>query len=354
MIDNKKYIDGLGKLREYLARLKANGRLAEVANEQAEVLGRFQPIFSPETISQIKEDEFLSFLYFENNKHWYSLYRQRNYLTADLNVLRNALVILLDENQEVGLRLEKAINLVFGLGKAVSTAILLVAFPEKYGVWNNLSEVSMKQLGLWPEFPRGASLSQKYNTINELMIRLKNDLDTDLWTLDMLWWVIETEPDTSSVISPESSDSTEPDPLYSTMRFGLERHLHEFLRDNWTQTELGQTWNLYGEPGDDDPGYEFPTSVGFIDLLAKHKTDPRWLIIELKRSQTSDVTVGQIMRYMGWVKRNLANSDETVEGLIIAQHPDQKLLYALEMQANVDLKLYEVEFKLRNALQPGI
>ncbi len=95
--------------------------------------------------------------------------------------------------------------------------------------------------------------------------------------------------------------------------FSLERHLHEFLRDNWSHTSLGREWQLYDEEGKEaEAGYQYPCGVGYIDLLAEHKDKPEWLVVELKRGQTSDSTVGQVLRYMGWVETYLAEPGETV------------------------------------------
>lgn len=41
-------------------------------------------------------------------------------------------------------------------------------------------------------------------------------------------------------------------------------------------------------------------------------------MIELKRDKSSDAVVGQILRYMGWVQKHLAENGELVSGLIIA------------------------------------
>ena len=51
--------------------------------------------------------------------------------------------------------------------------------------------------------------------------------------------------------------------------------------------------------------------------------------------------------YMGWVKRNLAGEGEKVEGLIIARAGDGAVRYALAAVADVGLRLYGVEFRLR-------
>jgi hypothetical protein len=49
---------------------------------------------------------------------------------------------------------------------------------------------------------------------------------------------------------------------------------------------------------------------------------------------------------MGWVKRHLVKTGESVEGLVIARAADDALSYALEMAAAVSLNLYEVQFRL--------
>lgn len=83
--------------------------------------------------------------------------------------------------------------------------------------------------------------------------------------------------------------------------------------------------------------------VGEMDLLAKHKTEPRWLVIELKVGRSCDDAVGQILRYMGWVKRERATNEEVVEGLIIAGVPDLPTLYALVYTTNIDYQVYRMK-----------
>ncbi len=129
--------------------------------------------------------------------------------------------------------------------------------------------------------------------------------------------------------------------------------MQEFLRDNWDHTDLGREWSIYEEPGDPERGYEFPTDVGRIDILARHRSKPEWLVIELKGGQTADATVGQVLRYMGWIRHNLAKSDERVRGLIIAREADQGLQYALSAVSDIDLRLYEVTFSLQPAPKLG-
>jgi restriction system protein len=159
------------------------------------------------------------------------------------------------------------------------------------------------------------------------------------------------------VVDEEAEESVEiegPDVEPSSEQlFHIERHLQDFLWSNWENTELASEWERYTEEGSPDAGYEYPCGVGRIDLLARHKTRADWLVIELKRNQTSDQTVGQILRYIGWVRQNLAEPEEEVKGLIIVHDVDERLQYALSVIPNVDLQQYEIDFRLRPVARMG-
>ena len=105
--------------------------------------------------------------------------------------------------------------------------------------------------------------------------------------------------------------------------------------------------------GDRDAGQQFPTDIGPTDILARHRHESRWLVVELKRVQTGDETVGQVLRYMGWVTSNLAAANDTVEGLIVAHVAEVALQYAAMAAQNVQLMVYEVRFKLRDVPRPA-
>jgi hypothetical protein len=126
--------------------------------------------------------------------------------------------------------------------------------------------------------------------------------------------------------------------------FYMEKQLEEFIIDNWAASELGKTLELvYDE--DRLISQQYRTSIGPIDILAREKSSKNYVVIELKRNQTSDDTLGQILRYMGWVKENL--DCPGVKGLIIAGKYDEKLQYAQSMVPEIDVYLYQVEFSLR-------
>ena len=89
--------------------------------------------------------------------------------------------------------------------------------------------------------------------------------------------------------------------------------------------------------------------TGDTGLLVSNAADSKWLVIELKRNQSSDETVGQVLRYMGWVQTYLANENEEVKGLIISLQSDEKIRFALKNVNNVSVAHYDVSFVLKEA-----
>ena len=165
----------------------------KILDSRDKVLERYQPVFNPEHIPNLKAEEFESFVQFENNCHWTGLTRKTAQVCDDLPRLKTALSTLLDEGQSVKSRVDKLLpkskpKFIKGFGKAVVTAILHIAHPDKYGVWNNTSEGGMKVVGVWPTFEHDSTVGERYQQINIVLDHLKQALNTDLWTLDALWW----------------------------------------------------------------------------------------------------------------------------------------------------------------------
>lgn len=125
--------------------------------------------------------------------------------------------------------------------------------------------------------------------------------------------------------------------------FYMEKQLEDFIIHNWDKTDFGKKYDLMYEDGE-LISQQFRTSIGPIDILAKDKTTGSYIVIELKKNQTSDDTVGQLARYMGWIKKE--KSDANVRGVIIAGKYDRKLEYAIEMVPNTEVYLYRVDFVL--------
>jgi hypothetical protein len=341
------------ELRPILNRAQKNPSkgMATILQGRNEVYAYYQPIFSQEYINELTEEQFKSFLLFKNNRHWWSLHRFGGYMTADMKKLREALALLLDENKTIKERFDYLLPnsgaFVPRLGGATLTPILHIAHPNKYGVFNNATTAGLKSLKLLPHFERNMPFSERYAKVNDILLALADEMQIDLWTLDALWWqVVEDQTPSEKLVPEEEIEVTIVDEVVS-QSFGLERYLQEFIRDNWDKIKELKDWDLYEEDGN-LVGFEYNTGeIGRIDLLARHKTSPKWLVIELKRNQTSDQTVGQVLRYMGWVTRNLADAKDQIEGIIICKSSDASLGYALMNTNNVKLLLYEVDFQLR-------
>lgn len=140
-----------------------------------------------------------------------------------------------------------------------------------------------------------------------------------------------------------SSEITKPDSAFGQGIFYMEKQLEDFLINNWDRTELGKKYNLIVEDGE-VVSRQYKTEVSSIDILAKDKKTGSYVVIELKKNQTSDDTVGQVARYMGWIKEK--KGDKNVKGVIIAAELDEKLDYALKVVPNVEVFLYKVDFQL--------
>jgi restriction system protein len=138
-----------------------------------------------------------------------------------------------------------------------------------------------------------------------------------------------------------SSDNTVED----ASEFALEKHLEDFLVKNWKQTELGKQYDIYEADGE-MVGQQYPSDTGPLDILAISKDKKTLLVVELKKGRVSDHVVGQIQRYMGYVKEELAEDNQQVRGVIIALEDDLRIRRALSVITNIDFYRYQISFKL--------
>ena len=134
---------------------------------------------------------------------------------------------------------------------------------------------------------------------------------------------------------------------YDALRV-MEKHLEDFLVQNWAQTELGKTYDIFEEDGE-RVGQQYPSDTGPLDILAIGKDKKSLLVVELKKGRVSDVVVGQVLRYMGFVQEVLAVEGQSVSGVIIALDDDQRIRRALAMVPSVAFYRYLISFKLIKA-----
>lgn len=142
---------------------------------------------------------------------------------------------------------------------------------------------------------------------------------------------------------PEGEDEDESEAQSSPNgEFAYERDLRNYLAKNLSSLEKGL--RLYEEEG--ITGIEFPVGGRFIDILAM---DPGGglVVIELKVSRGYDRVIGQLMRYVAWIKKNLSEDDQRVRGMIVAREMSEDLLLACSMVPDVELFEYELSLVLR-------
>jgi restriction system protein len=138
-----------------------------------------------------------------------------------------------------------------------------------------------------------------------------------------------------------STDETVEDPT----AFALEKHLEDFLVQNWANSDLGKEYDIYEEDGE-IVGQQYATDTGAVDILAISKDKKRLLVVELKKGRASDVVVGQVLRYMGYVQEELAEEGQIVHGAIIALEEDLRIRRALAVVPNIVFYRYQISFKL--------
>lgn len=153
------------------------------------VTSKYGSIFHLSNLENLTKENFLSFLLIKNNLHWEGIHHSQESVTSDLKKLKQTLIFLLDESNGLTDRLnnlspKKGKYYIKGLGKAIITPILLVVYPDKYGVWNKKSEDGLKKLGLFPKFQRGNSFGEKYDEINNVLGSLAKKYSISLWQLD--------------------------------------------------------------------------------------------------------------------------------------------------------------------------
>ena len=143
----------------------------------------------------------------------------------------------------------------------------------------------------------------------------------------------------------ENSIVSEDPAIEEPSEFVLEKHLEDFLVKNWESTSLGKKYDIYEVDGE-IIGQQYQSDTGPIDILAISKDKKTLLVVELKKGRVSDNVVGQIQRYMGFVKSDLAEKDQNVKGVIIGLEDDIKLTRALSVTSNIEFYKYKVNFKL--------
>ncbi len=113
----------------------------------------------------------------------------------------------------------------------------------------------------------------------------------------------------------------------------LEKDLRDYLAANPDIVEKGLS--LISK--------EYPISgAGTADLVCQDKRGT-YVVIETKKGKESDKVVGQILRYIGGLRKE----GKRTRGIIIVNEPDEKLDFAIEAVKDfIRLKYYKVRFNI--------
>jgi len=130
----------------------------------------------------------------------------------------------------------------------------------------------------------------------------------------------------------------------ASTKFALESHLRDYLARNLaTLNGFPNKLSLYTDGGRN--GVEFQTEVGNIDILAISDIN-EFYVFELKLGRGPDSAVGQILRYIGWIKEHISNG-KAVNGVIVAEEISAKLRYAASTVPHISLMEYSLKFDVQ-------
>ncbi len=140
------------------------------------------------------------------------------------------------------------------------------------------------------------------------------------------------------VVAPSNPQTASSKPL--DLRVTLEQYLEDLLAEQW------ETLPWAAELEYLDRQVECG-SLGRIDILARDRRTGDYVVIELKRDQGDDEVVGQVSRYMGWIKQHWADHQGVgVLGIIVAHEATDRLRSAVLPHPNISLYTYQFSLAL--------
>jgi hypothetical protein len=268
------------------------------------------------------------------------------------------------------------------IGLRFLSLLLSFRYPNKYNAikpreWNMFCKFIDENFKIQPGTPSGEryqviefyieALRNKIRLISEMQ-ELKDQLTRGIEFTDeeFRWMAQDIIYVTAHILASErGAEQSKQKPSFfseksfeitgeaedEALEFPLEEYLENFIVKNWNNINFGESLMLYIDD-EGTPAQQYPTSEGFIDLLAKD-ADGNLVVIELKKGRSNQQVVGQILSYVGWVKNNLAVKDQKVRGIIIAADSNQALLDAVGTVSNfISVKYYKVKFNFVNPNKP--
>lgn len=311
---------------------------------------------NPQALNKMDENEIKEKMnnYFLNGggrQRLNNIYRRR---VVEDPRLKDTLLCLFNENKHISERIDKVLvgdNHIEGMGKALATSILMDYDIDKYSLWNQKTMLGLSVLG-WEIIETKLTPGKIYLNVLDTLDKIKSlkpGYDLTYEDVDLFLHVISAEEEGIEAVSTLIQGEEILDDEYldiegmKSMEFAMEKYLEEFIESNFNMINFGANLELFQD--EENTGRQYTTSIGRIDLLAIDHSKKEFIVIELKKGRSTDLVVGQILRYMGWVKDHLAEN-YNVRGIIIAKEKDEKLEYSLKMVSHVEMFLYKVHFDI--------
>jgi endonuclease len=160
----------------------------------------------------------------------------------------------------------------------------------------------------------------------------------------------DVEREEQSIAEEEEEEERSAEPSPGSSEFLLERDLQRYLAENLDCIESGL--RLYVDDDADEPvgGFEFEAGGGRrIDILAIDQAGA-FVVLELKVSRGYDRVVGQILRYMNWVRKELAEPGQRVRGVVVCRTISEDLRLACASIKDVELFEYKLSVTVSKVL----
>lgn len=231
----------------------------------------------------------------------------------------------------------KGANKIKGIGRAFIGKVLSIYYPDIFlnifGAQDNILK------HIYDDFQPESKGVELYIKNNLQLLNLKKAFAPDLSNNEfsnMLYLIFHNEKaDDQIKIAPETTTEFE----------ALEvQHYQSLVHRNFKKLFDDKLSYFDPERQNDRSGHFDTQEVGIMDFLAIDKGN-NFIVIELKRGST-DQTLGQTLRYMGWVRSNLCKNGQSVRGMIIAESKDNRLDYALGVTPNVVFSKMKLDVKI--------
>ena len=153
------------------------------------------------------------------------------------------------------------------------------------------------------------------------------------WAVAMLSLLFDHLERRQRIVTPVNGQKATGQVL--NLRVALEQYLEDLLVAGWESLPWAQQLEYLARQVECG-------LLGKLDILAVDRASGDYVVIELKRDQGDDEVVGQVSRYMGWIKQHRADPKNVgVRGLIVAHEVTGRLRSAVSAHSNIGLYTYD-------------